>query len=164
MKFDPKVTMVPEYIIWYFQDHGEPITNLKLQKLLYYAQGWYLAIYNEPLFNIEFQAWVHGPVSPSTYHEFKKFKYGPITDPTKKPSLSEKIISHLDEVIEVYGSYSAFELEHLTHQSDPWKIARDNLPPDESSDAIISIENMKTYFKKKMSENEQKEDRREQAK
>ncbi len=156
--------MVPEYIIWYFQEHGEPITNLKLQKLLYYAQGWYLAIYDEPLFDADFQAWVHGPVSLGAYHEFKKFKYGPITDPVSKPTLTKKIISHLDEIIEVYGSYSAFELEHLTHQSDPWRIARNNLAPDDPSNAVISVDTMKTYFKKKLAENEQKEDSREQTK
>lgn len=63
---------IADYIILYFQEHGEPLTNLKLQKLLYYAKGWYLALYDKPLFNDKIEAWVHGPVVPSIYHAFKQ--------------------------------------------------------------------------------------------
>ncbi|HEN5507481.1 TPA: SocA family protein, partial [Legionella pneumophila] len=108
---------IADYIILYFQEHGEPLTNLKLQKLLYYAQGWYLALYNKPLFDDKIEAWVHGPVIPAAYHSFKQYGYGLIDEKPSFPNLSPKIRSHLDEVIDVYGSYSAFELEHLTHQT-----------------------------------------------
>ncbi|KTD17941.1 Panacea domain-containing protein [Legionella jordanis] len=147
---------IADYIISYFQEHGEPLTNLKLQKLLYYAQGWYLALYNKPLFDDKIEAWVHGPVIPAAYHSFKQYGYGLIDEKPSFPNLSPKIRSHLDEVIDVYGSYSAFELEHLTHQTTPWKKARGNLPIDEASSAEISQIDMKEYFLEKVAENEQK--------
>lgn len=147
---------IADYIILSFQEHGEPLTNLKLQKLLYYAQGWFLALYNKPLYEDRIEAWVHGPVIPVAYHSFKKYGYGLIAEQPSFPNLSKEISEHLDEIIEVYGSYSAFELEHLTHQTDPWKKARGNIPIDQSSDAEITQATMKSYFQKKMTENEKK--------
>jgi uncharacterized phage-associated protein len=55
------------------------VTQLKLNKLVYIAQGWYLAIKSMPLFNEKIEAWQHGPVIPSLYHEFKHFRKSPIT-------------------------------------------------------------------------------------
>ncbi|HSW94311.1 MAG TPA: type II toxin-antitoxin system antitoxin SocA domain-containing protein [Gammaproteobacteria bacterium] len=158
--FRPVETKVSEYIIWYFQEHGEPLTNLKLQKLLYYAQGWHLALYDKPLFDSPIEAWVHGPVAPDFYHEYKKYKHQPITKQQTKPDLDKIISEHLEEVINEYGSYSAFQLENLTHHSDPWKNARGNTPIDAPSRAKISIEDMKIWFKKKMEENEKEKNQR----
>ncbi len=58
-----KVTsdIIADYVIYFYHEHGDCITNLKLQKLVYYIQAWYLALNkNTPLFNEDFQAWVHG--------------------------------------------------------------------------------------------------------
>lgn len=148
---------IADYIILFFQEHGEPLTNLKLQKLLYYAQGWYLALYDKQLFKDKIEAWVHGPVVPSAYHSLKQYGYGVINERPLSPALPKSICDHLNEVIEVYGSYSAFELEDLTHQTDPWKKARGHLPIDQSSDAVVSQNDMKIFFKKKMTENDQKQ-------
>ena len=49
------------------EDAGDSMTNLRLQKLLFYAQAWHLALTNRPLFEEDFEAWVHGPVIPSFY-------------------------------------------------------------------------------------------------
>jgi len=58
----------------YFLDLGLresiPITPLKLQKLVYFAHGWYLGFTGEPLLNEGIQAWEYGPVIPSLYHDF----------------------------------------------------------------------------------------------
>ena len=51
----------------------ELITNLKLQKLLYYAQGCVMALTDEPLFDEDIQAWEHGPVVPEIYHKYKSY-------------------------------------------------------------------------------------------
>jgi len=151
-KNSPGATQTANYIIRSFQEHGELITNLKLQKLLYYAQGWYLALDGETLFSNQIEAWVHGPVVPDIYRLFKKYKYAPITDPVNEINLSQRISEHLNEIIDVYGSYSAFELESLTHETDPWKEARGSIPCDEPSSAIITVESMRAYFIKKMAE------------
>ena len=54
------------------EEGGEYISNLKLQKLLYYAQGSFLAVTDSPLFDDPIVAWQHGPVVESVYHEYKK--------------------------------------------------------------------------------------------
>lgn len=62
---------VADYFIWLANDSGSFISNLKLQKLVYYAQAWYLAIYGQSLFDEDFEAWVHGPIIPSLYQKYK---------------------------------------------------------------------------------------------
>lgn len=139
---------VSEYFIWFFQSHGDLITNLKLQKLLYFAQAWHLALYTKPLFEEKIEAWIHGPVVPSIYHRFKEYRYQPIIEPIKKPDLSTKIEKHLIEIIKVYAGHTAFELENITHNADPWIKARGNMPIDQASNEIISHSDMKTYYAK----------------
>ena len=58
--------------------------NLKLQKLVYYAQAWHLALRDVPLFEEDFEAWVHGPVIPALYQEYKKFGWRPILEGSRK--------------------------------------------------------------------------------
>ena len=53
------------------QNQGDLMTNLRLQKLLYFAQGWYLARYGKPLFSDEIEAWTYGPVVPEVYQTYK---------------------------------------------------------------------------------------------
>ena len=60
---------VANFFIGRFQEAQDPVTNLKLQKLLYYAQGWYLAFFDEPLFDERIEAWLHGPVVPPIYQD-----------------------------------------------------------------------------------------------
>ncbi len=60
------------------EEAGDSISNLKVQKLLYYAQGGYLAFHDEPLFPEAIKAWAHGPVVPQVYHEYKQYGAGPI--------------------------------------------------------------------------------------
>lgn len=55
-------------------DEGNNLSKLKLQKLLYYAQGYYLALYNEALFDEEIRAWEHGPVVKEVYDHFKNIQ------------------------------------------------------------------------------------------
>src|SRR5271165_1232342 len=56
---------------------GDTISNLKLQKLLYYVQGYHLAFYGSELFPDPIVAWQYGPVVEGVYHNFKRFGYGP---------------------------------------------------------------------------------------
>ncbi len=125
-------------------DYEEYISNLKLQKLLYYAQGFCLAIHNTPLFDDKINAWMHGPVVEELYHEYKESGSGGI-DPPKMIDLSiydEKETDLLEEVWEVYGQYSAYKLKNLTHEEPPWKEAYAKMPGSE-----ISRDSMREYFK-----------------
>jgi uncharacterized phage-associated protein len=134
------------FLIALSQDAGDPVTNLKLQKLLYYAQGWYLALYNDKLFEDRIEAWPHGPVVPRVYGRYKAFRWEPITAEVDAPKLSEQVTSHLNELMEVHGAYSAYQLERSTHRERPWLVTRGNLPPDEPSNAVIDPELMREYF------------------
>jgi uncharacterized phage-associated protein len=143
----PSVEDVAEWVVDFSKKHGDPVTNLKLQKLLYYAQAWYLALNDEPLFPEDIEAWVYGPVVPEVYQSFKENGAQPIKNDVDPPQLSEKLQDHLEEVLEVFGGYSSFQLEQMTHQEDPWKNARGDLPPDEPSNEKISHEDMKRYYR-----------------
>ena len=69
---------IADYFVRLANETGDYISNLKLQKLVYYAQAWYLAISDEALFEEDFEAWVHGPVIPELYQEYKSFGWRPI--------------------------------------------------------------------------------------
>ena len=112
---------IAKYILHFGYEHGELITNLKLQKLLYYVHRC-LATYNKPLFKNDFEARVHGPVIPAIYRFFRRYQYKPITD-------------------------SAFTLESRTHREAPWMNARQGLPEDERSTNIIKKDDIRDYFK-----------------
>lgn len=141
---------VADFLLVESRERGEVLTNLKLQKLLYYADGWYAVEGTEkrPLFDEVFQAWVHGPVLPSQYHRFKDCRWRPIDGDVSNPAgLSEPVRSHLREVIDVFGSETAVALELMTHREPPWLEARGDLPPDAISSNPISKETTKNYFK-----------------
>lgn len=139
---------VARYIIGFFQEAGDPITNLKLQKLLYYVQGWHLGLYGEPAFEDNIQAWVHGPVQPGVYHEYKRFRWNPITDEVDIPDLAKKLRRHIDRVLDVYGGDSAYDLERRTHREDPWRDARKGIPSDQDCNNVIKKKAMRDYFKR----------------
>ena len=143
---------VAEYMIGFLSEHGDPVTNLKLQKLLYYSQGWYLALYGVPLFEEGIEAWVHGPVVPAVYGYYKPCTWKAIPPPSAVPALQERPEALVKEVIEVYGGMSAYDLERLTHQEDPWLKARRGIPIDEASHAVISHDDMKSFFRARLNE------------
>ncbi|BAZ81967.1 MAG: Panacea domain-containing protein [Sphaerospermopsis kisseleviana] len=123
------------------EDAGDLISNLKLQKLLYYAQGFHLALYNEPLFPEPVEAWIHGPVVPEVYHEYKNFASSaiPIPEDIDFSIYDEKTVDLLDEVYSVYGQFSAWKLRNMTHNEEPWK--------DTDVSDVITHECLKKYFK-----------------
>lgn len=137
---------VARYIVHFFQEAGDPVSNLKLQKLLYYVQGWHLALRDEPAFNERFEAWVHGPVQPATYGTYKAYRWSPITEEVTVPAIPEETKSVIDSVLETYGGEGGYQLELRTHQEPPWILARGNLAPDADSNAVISHASMKDFF------------------
>lgn len=124
------------------EDAGDAISNLKLQKLVYYAQGFSLALYHKPLFEEEIKAWEHGPVISELYRKFKDYKAGPIPMPKNfdPNSFNRKEKELLDDINEVYGQYSAWKLRNMTHNDKPWKEAY------ESPHKSISTESLRNYF------------------
>lgn len=138
---------IADYLLAECRERGELLTNLKLQKLLYYAQAWHLALFNEELFAEDFKAWVHGPVLLSQYHRFKGYGYRPIDEETKRPNLDENTIRFLDEVIDMFGAETAVALELMTHRERPWIEARGDLPPHEPGTASIDKKVMAEFYR-----------------
>jgi uncharacterized phage-associated protein len=123
---------VAYYILAQADDEaGDLISNLKLQKLLYYSQGFFLAVYDEPLFKEPIEAWTHGPVVPSVYREFKKYGSCAIEPPKDMDFgiFDDRTAALLDEVYAVYGQFSAWKLRNMTHEEPPWKNYRNSVIP-----------------------------------
>ena len=113
---------------------SDHISNLKLQKLLYYAQGSCLAITDKKLFDDPIVAWRHGPVVESVYREYKNNGSCMITEyePLDR-EIDGEIEAILCEVYEVFGQYSAWKLRNMTHDESPWKNTElnDEIPPED---------------------------------
>lgn len=118
----------------------ELISNLKLQKLLYYAQGCTLAITGKPLFEDEIQAWEHGPVVPTIYHKFKGYgKNGIEFDKSFDQSAFDIQTNNiLESVYTEFGQYSAWKLRNMTHEETPWQ--------ETAKNHVISTNSIKAYF------------------
>lgn len=143
------------------RDAGDSITHLKLQKLVYYAQAWSLALLKRPLFDEDFEAWAHGPVAPSLYQEFKGNGWEALGLPSVCTPLDEDTEELLSQVWDVYGQHSAKHLEALTHREAPWLEARGGLPPEVLSSKAISKELMGAFYLElyeRLNHGEQKED------
>jgi uncharacterized phage-associated protein len=104
------------------EDAGDLISNLKLQKLVYYAQGFHLALYGNPLFLEPIEAWTHGPVVPELYRAYKDYGSDAIPRPTDIDFdvYDENTKELLDDVYKVYGQFSAWKLRNMTHTETPW--------------------------------------------
>lgn len=124
---------------------GDYISNLKLQKLLYYAQGFHIALYGKPFFEEKVVAWQYGPVVIEIYNEYKKYRSGVIDkeriskEDYDLSELTEDQFDLLREVYDVYGQFSALKLMNMTHAESPWKDTKIN---DE-----ITIDKLEKYFK-----------------
>ena len=139
---------VAKYILLYCVDkNGESVSNLKLQKLLYYTQAYHLAIFDTPLFADRLEAWIHGPVVPSVFTEYRQHRWRPVPLPLDRVELDTGIVEHIADVIEAYGHLSANELERLSHKESPWLEARCGIGLDLPSNAVISTQTMQTFYK-----------------
>jgi len=124
-------------------EKGDVITNLKLQKLLYYVQGYHLAFFNKPMFQEGLEAWMYGPVVPEVYHLHKeKGKMAIVLDSSiKEIDLPPEVEDMFGQVMKEYGKFSAIRLMEMTHQEKPWIESFQN-----PIDKRIDIATMKTFF------------------
>lgn len=129
-----------EFVRNYKNEDTDQISNLKLQKLLYYCQGAFLALKDEKLFKDDILAWTHGPVIEKIYQEYKKFGSNGITEIPKDEVLIDKETTEiLINTYNTFGKYSAWGLRNLTHNETPWKETEQN--------DIITTDKIKKYFR-----------------
>lgn len=163
--YNPKA--IANYFLSRRKQRGlNPVTQMKLQKLVYFAHGWHLAFWEKPLIDEMVEAWEYGPVVPTLYHEFKEYgareiprlatDWNPETSDWDITPLidtsDDQVAQLLDRVIVVYGNRSAVALSALTHVDEsPWKKTVEKHPGIRHVD--IPNDLIQKYFKKKLSRN-----------
>jgi uncharacterized phage-associated protein len=145
---------VANYIVFKYG----PMSHLKLQKLLYYVQGYHLAYFNQPLIEDDFEAWVHGPVSRVLFNKLRgesilykelefKLEDGEVSPEVKmKEVLTSDQMELIANVLEAYAKLTGLELENETHSEEPWINARAGYGSADRCDEIIPKDAMKAYF------------------
>ncbi len=134
---------VASYFLLKAEEEGqELLSNLKLQKLVYFAQGLHLAVHGTSIFRDQIKAWDYGPVVPSLYGTFKHYGAGGIpVDPSFDPAtIGEKTRQFLEEVLSVFGQFSAVRLMEFTHDDQCWKDAYPN--------GVITNDSMRVSLKR----------------
>ena len=143
-------------------EKGIPPTQLKLQKLLYFAHGWHLVLYNEPLVDENFQAYKSGPLIPSVYQVFKIygslgiFRPGSIRIDSLTPESEplwetpevvqrEHVLPLVELVWDIYGRFSARALCELVQmENTPWRVIWEQNKG--TRDVEIPNDMIKAYF------------------
>ncbi|MCM1122191.1 MAG: DUF4065 domain-containing protein [Eubacterium sp.] len=139
-------------VIAYVFERLEEVTPLMLQKLLYFIQGIYSAIYEKPIFIEDCRAWVHGPVYPEVYDLFRDFKYNPIEDARfallegTEDALTDDERKAIDLVVNTFGIYGGKVLERIAHNEEPWKEARRGYGEGIPSSELLSKERIMRYY------------------
>ena len=157
-----EVVQVANFFLKQAREERTPITPLKLLKLVYIGYGWVAAVLDRKLFDEPIEAWQHGPVVESIYHEFKHFGSGEITEmgvsfdlessEVTEPHIPESekdILDLLGLVWGIYKRFSAWDLRDKTHEagtpwSDVFRAGRSNIE--------ISHEAIKEHFLVKITE------------
>ena len=138
--------------IAYIFEKLEEVTPLMLQKLLYFIQGVYSALYKRPIFEEDCRAWVHGPVYPEVYELFRDFKYNPIDDARfalvegTGDALSNDEKRVIDLVVNTFGMYGGKVLERITHNETPWMEARKGYGDSIPSSELLPKERIMKYY------------------
>ena len=147
------VKQVAKYYLARASDDGDLITNLKMQKLVYYAYVWTLVNQSDRLFNEPIEAWPNGPVVADLYHDLKQFGAGPIAedyigdiDEVMQAVTNSGHQETLDNTYERYAPLSAFELVNLTHNEEPWVEARKGKKPTDQGDTPITDETIISFY------------------
>ncbi|MBQ2983134.1 MAG: DUF4065 domain-containing protein [Lachnospiraceae bacterium] len=120
----------------------DDVSNKKLQKLAYYIYAWHMTLYGVKIANMRFEAWEHGPVCRNLYNKYRHYGWSKI--PTYKGFVlvDDEKIRFIQSVLNVYGDFSADELEAMTHKELPWIEARST----NVANAVISDITIKTFY------------------
>lgn len=135
----------------YLINKYDDITNMSLQKILYFLNGFSELFLNKKLFNEVSESWKLGPVYRDMYDAFSYYQksnidYNEIVKDNFE--LDNNIKEYVDKVSKYFACYSGHKLMQMTHLTDPWKIAREGLDDNESSNRVINEDDIDKYFKK----------------
>lgn len=146
---------VAKHLVWLAGQESEPagLTPMQLQKLLYYVQGWSLALLGKPAFGEHFEAWRLGPVVCEVYGSFAGREPIPLAIGSEANFDPDEAFL-VRAVWEAYKKYSAIGLSEKTHAEGPWRDARVGLEPQAASDREISLESLRAYFESQLGKSE----------
>lgn len=136
---------IAEYMIRFFERQESAVTNLKLQKLVYYAQGIALGSYSTKLFGDSIIAWEHGPVVKELYDRYKSGSQplsSNMNQSIEEVTNNELVQKILDETISIYGVYTPWVLRNKTHNETPWL--------ETQRDEQITDEKLISFFRKQL--------------
>lgn len=132
--------IIADYVIVYSDEHNYFLSNLKLQKLLYLIQAYFLISKNKPYFFNTIEAWDFGPVVPDVYSRYKVFGATTIPAPRfRNFNITDCDQKLVNEVIEKFRRYTATDLMKLTQCQAPWQEAFEYK-------TLISIDSLRRYF------------------
>lgn len=141
-----------KYIVSKCYDERKPVSNLKLQKMLYFLYGWYYAEFKKILFNDNFVAWKLGPIVQDVYFEYSKYIANPICENHNvKLDLNDEEMVFIDEKIEKLKLKSARDLVNESHVTEPWKNTFDS---GAGKGDIIPSKTIQKYFSRVKNSNE----------
>lgn len=161
-----KISTMQNIVNFFVKKSNGDITQLKLQKLLYYVyalnysdkQDENAHFNNSPL---EFQAWVYGPVNPELRDLLINYNRTPVTledasifDRVEEDFFESEELGILESIWILFGHYTPSDLVRISHSEEPWQEKRvdengDELPEDENSQNVISTKTMKEYYRSK---------------
>ncbi len=148
-KIDRNIINNSKYIITYFNKNNVEITNLKLQKLLYFLEAIYIVVNDNEnhLFEEDFYAWNFGPVNDVIYQEYKEFGSLPIE--IQYVNIPEENKKYIEGLFDLLKDYTAYKLVALSHsEGSPWyeiyEKYQDTIIPD---DIVIDKKKTKNWFK-----------------
>lgn len=129
----------------YFLSKNQELTDIQIQKLVYYAYAWYMVLHDgKKMFEEKPEAWIHGPVFRSLFDSMKDYKKFSNLEEISK--MGESNANFLDKIYNVYSKYSGNELEKMTHSELPWIKARHGLQPHEFSQNKIEDNDIMTCY------------------
>jgi uncharacterized phage-associated protein len=149
------------------EPHVPPIDQMKLQKLLFYAHGWHLAIRDTPLFEDDFEAWPWGPVMRDVYTQTRSYGRFPVTENlteirktgegpldfsmvTPPPISDTQLKTFIKAIWDSHKSFTGIQLSNSTHApGEPWTIIRDQYGVLDDKPKIPN-EVISACFKKKL--------------
>ncbi|MBO1871272.1 DUF4065 domain-containing protein [Lachnoanaerobaculum sp. Marseille-Q4761] len=126
----------------YYEKNGKHMDEMRMHKLMYFAQRESLMYNKEPLFDATFYGWKYGPVLKEVRNQFKKDLN--LEELTKlKDSVSDNTKKILESVFDRYGSLSSWKLSALSHEEFSWKMARSGLNYEDNGNVPLSLNAMK---------------------
>lgn len=148
---------IADYFIWIAKSSGNFLDPLKLQKILFFSQGWYLSLYKKSLFIDDFQAWRYGPAIPDLYNQYRSFGRNSIVLDVEKPSLEPEIENLLFFVGQNFLFKDSNLLSGITHKKNsPWKVIRDknNCSSRDNCQEIIPKSLIQQYYDEMINDEE----------